>query len=410
MNVEIINIGDELLIGQTINTNAAWMGEQLAAINMNVVQQTIISDDKTAIVNAITLAYQRADVVLITGGLGPTKDDITKYTLCEYFNTELVHNEMALENIQRIFKQRGRELSQLNKDQALLPKSAEMIPNNNGTAAGMWFKENGKHLLSIPGVPYEMKAMMDEYILPKFVELFKLTAQHRITILTEGIVESVLANTLTDWENELRADGFALAYLPSPGLVRLRITAPIGVTPHALLHKVETLKTIIPEYIYGEGKQQLEEIVGTLLRDKQQTLSTAESCTGGYIAHLITSISGSSDYFKGSIVSYANEVKVNSLGVNANDIVQYGAVSQHVVEQMAIGASKALHTDYAIATSGIAGPLGGTEEKPVGTVWIAIAGPKGVISQQFMMGENRERTIRKTALSALSMLRKELLK
>jgi nicotinamide-nucleotide amidase len=410
MNVEIINIGDELLIGQTINTNAAWMGEELAAINMNVVQHTIISDDKLAIVNAIKLAHQRADVVIITGGLGPTKDDITKHTLCEYFNTELVHNEIALVNIQRIFKQRGRELSQLNKEQALLPKNAEMIANSNGTASGMWFKQNGKHLLSIPGVPYEMKAMMEEYILPKFVELFKLTPKHRITILTEGIVESVLATILTDWENELRTDGFALAYLPSPGLVRLRITAPVGATPHALLDKVETLKAIIPEYIYGEGKQQLEEIAGTLLRDKNQTLSTAESCTGGYIAHLITSISGSSDYFKGSIVSYANEVKINSLGVSAQDLVTYGAVSQQVVEQMALGVKNLLNTDYAIATSGIAGPTGGTPEKPVGLVWIAIATPKGVFSQKFLMGENRERTIRKTALSALSMLRKELLK
>jgi nicotinamide-nucleotide amidase len=253
-----------------------------------------------------------------------------------------------------------------------------------------------------------MKPMMEQYIVPELVKLYNITTRHRVTILTEGIVESLLSQTLSEWESQLREDGFSLAYLPSPGIVRLRITAPEGATQNLLQQKVVALKTIIPDYIYGEGNDLLEELVGNLLRSKKQTIATAESCTGGYIAHLITSISGSSDYFKGSVVSYANEVKQQTLGVSAQDIETYGAVSQQVVEQMALGVKQLLTTDYAIATSGIAGPTGGTPEKPVGLVWIAIATPKGVFSQKFLMGENRERTIRKTALSALNMLRKEL--
>lgn len=409
MKVEILTIGDELLIGQTINTNASWIGEKLTEIGLDVIRQTTISDDKTAILSTLKEVIQRAEIVIVTGGLGPTKDDITKETLCDYFNTKLVHNEAAFKNIERIFKQRGRELSQLNIDQALLPETAEMIPNHQGTASGMWFQKDDVHVLSIPGVPYEMKAMMEEYIMPKLIEQFKLKPLPRITILTEGIVESVLAQKIEHWENEIRSEGFALAYLPTPGMVRLRITAPRNKTLNDLREKAEQLKAIISEYVFGEGKETLEELVGALLRKQGKTLSTAESCTGGYIAHLITSVSGSSDYYLGSVVSYANEVKINALGVNENDLKTHGAVSQQVVEQMVLGVKKVLNTDYAIATSGIAGPLGGTEEKPVGTVWIAIATPQGVTSKLFMMGEHRERTIRKTALSALNMLRKGLI-
>ncbi len=408
MNVEIINIGDELLIGQTINTNASWMGQLLTENSFNVVQHTVISDEKSIIVSTLNDALTRADIVIITGGLGPTKDDITKLTLAEYFNTPLVMNAQALKNIERIFQYRNRPLLQINMDQALLPQSCEYINNEQGTAAGMWFKHEGKHVLSIPGVPYEMKPMMEQYIVPELVKLYNITPRHRVTILTEGIVESLLSQTLSEWESQLREDGFSLAYLPSPGIVRLRITAPEGASQRQLQQKVDALKTIIPDYIFGEGNDLLEELVGNLLRSKKQTIATAESCTGGYIAHLITSVSGSSDYFKGSVVSYANEVKQQTLGVNAQDLETYGAVSQQVVEQMALGVKQLLTTDYAIATSGIAGPKGGTPEKPVGLVWIAIATPKGVFSQKFLMGENRARTIRKTALSALNMLRKEL--
>lgn len=410
MKVEILTIGDELLIGQTINTNASWIGEKLTEIGLDVIRQTTISDDRNTILSTLHEATQRAQIIIVTGGLGPTKDDITKQTLCDYFNTKLIHNEAALENVKRIFKMRGRELSQLNIDQALLPEASKIIPNHHGTASGMWFEKDGVYVLSIPGVPYEMKAMMEDDIIPKLIEKFNLKPLPRITILTEGIVESVLAQKIEHWENEIRNEDYALAYLPTPGMVRLRITAPRNKTLNDLREKAEQLKAIISEYVFGEGKETLEELVGELLRKQGKTLSTAESCTGGYIAHLITSVSGSSDYYLGSVVSYANAVKLNTLGVNENDLNNYGAVSQQVVEQMALGVKKLLHTDYAIATSGIAGPLGGTDEKPVGTVWIAIATPNGIASKLFMMGEHRERTIRKTAISALNMLRKELVR
>lgn len=403
MKIEIIAIGDELLIGQTIDTNSAWIGEQLHALSFDVFQISKIKDNEEDILNALKLAESRSDIVLITGGLGPTKDDITKITLCTYFDTKLVLNQNALINVERIFKQSGRELLQVNKDQALLPEKAICIDNINGTAAGMWFDKSNKTFVSMPGVPYEMKSMMENSIIPLLLDKYNPVKFHTRTILTEGIVESVLAKKLEHWEDDLRLKKMTLAYLPSPGMIRLRISSKYK---NEVDDKVEELFQIIPEHIYGEGKQKLEEIVGELLLRYEKTLSTAESCTGGYIAHLITSISGSSAYYNGSVVSYANEVKQNALNVSESDLIQYGAVSKQVVEQMAIGALEMLKTNYSVATSGIAGPDGGTDEKPVGTVWIAVASHQQVVAQKFNMGESRERTIRKTAIKGLSMLRK----
>lgn len=403
MKVEIIAIGDELLIGQTIDTNSAWIGEQLNALSFDMIQISKIKDDRDRILDALKLAESRSEVILITGGLGPTKDDITKSSLCDYFGVDLVRNQNALENVERIFKQSGRKLLQVNKDQALLPESAICIDNKNGTASGMWFNMGNKTFVSMPGVPFEMKGMMEYSVIPKLLEKYNPVKRYTKTILTEGIVESVLAEKLEYWENDLRAKGMDLAYLPSPGQIRLRITSKYE---NELDHKIEELEQLILEHIYGEGKEKLEELVGELLLRYNKTLSTAESCTGGYIAHLITSVAGSSAYFNGSIVSYANEVKENSLNVSREDLEQFGAVSEQVVKQMTKGAIDTLNTDYAIATSGIAGPSGGTEEKPVGTVWIAVASKDKIIAQKFNMGENRERTIRKTAVKALSMLRK----
>lgn len=407
MKVEIIAIGDELLIGQTIDTNSAWIGEQLFALNFEMIQVSKIRDEKRHILDALKVAENRSDIILITGGLGPTKDDITKETLCEYFNTGMVQNEKALENIKRIFKQSNRELLQVNKDQALLPANSKYVENLNGTAPGMWFDKDGKTFVSMPGVPYEMKPMMEKFIIPKLLKKYQPKKEFTRTILTEGIAESILAFKLGKWESDLRAKNMKLAYLPSPGQIRLRISSS---SQKLLNDKVGELHNIIPEYIFGEGKEKLEQLVGELLKSNNKTVSTAESCTGGYVSHLITSVSGSSSYYLGSVVSYANEVKRDSLDVSESDLIDYGAVSKQVVEQMAEGARKNLKTDYSVATSGIAGPDGGTKEKPVGTVWIAIASDNEVISEKFDMGNNRERTIQKTAVKALSMLRKQIIK
>lgn len=403
MKVEIIAIGDELLIGQTIDTNSAWIGENLNALSFEMYQISKIKDDSNLIIEALKLAETRSEIIILTGGLGPTKDDITKTTLCTYFNTELVENIEALENVKRIFKQNNRDLLSVNRDQALLPKSCECILNMCGTASGMWFEKGNKTFISMPGVPFEMKSMMESIVIPKLIEKYNPIKKYSKTILTEGIVESILAKQLEQWEDDLRLKGMELAYLPSPGQIRLRITSRYE---NDLEHKIKELEDLIPEYIYGEGKQKLSELVGDLLLKYNYTLSTAESCTGGYIAHKITSIPGSSSYYTGSVVSYSNEVKEKILGVKKETLIQFGAVSKEVVEQMAFGVLDKLASNYAISTSGIAGPSGGTKEKPVGTVWIAVASQNKVISEQFYMGDNRERTIQKTGIKAFSMLRK----
>ena len=411
MTAEIISIGDELLIGQVVNTNASWISEKLNLVGIRVHQVSTISDNREHILTALQEAEKRVDIILITGGLGPTKDDITKETLCEYFETKLVFSEEVFENIKKLFGKRGLTLSTPNKKQAEIPEACIPITNNHGSAAGMWFEKAGRIFVSMPGVPFEMKPMITEYIIPEIQKKYNSHSIVHKTVLTQGIGESWLAQKIEAWEDKL-PENIKLAYLPQPGIVRLRLTA-IGENKNILENQVneeiEKLLPIIPKYFFGYDKDQLYEIVGELLRTQKQSVSTAESCTGGYIAHLITSVAGSSDYFKGSVVAYANEIKQQLLGVKEKSLIDHGAVSESVVIEMADGVRKKFNADYAIATSGVAGPGGGTEEKPVGTTWIAIATPDKTIARHFLFGEHRERNIRKTALTALNMLRKELL-
>ncbi len=410
MQAELITIGDEILIGQTIDTNSAWMGKELNALGIQVSQITSIKDERNAIRSAILAAEKSAaKIILITGGLGPTKDDITKHVLCEYFETELVRNEEVLAKIQAFFKSRGREMLESNNMQADLPKACTVLLNDMGTASGMWFEKGDTIFVSMPGVPYEMKHLMSDRVFPKILERFELPAIFHKTIMTEGIGESFLVELIKDWENSLVAEEIAIAYLPSPGIVRVRLTAQgqnKATLEEKVLRKANELHQLVPQYIFGEDDISLEEALAAALKAKGKTIATAESCTGGYIAHLLTSISGSSAYYLGGFVSYDNQVKIETLKVSKESIEDDGAVSKTVVEQMANGARNLLKTDFAIATSGIAGPDGGTEEKPVGTVWIAIASEKGVQAKKFLFEQNRERNIRRSAMAALSMVLK----
>lgn len=408
MNAEIISIGDELLIGQVINTNASWMGEFLNRNGIKVSQIKAIADDKKAIIEAIDSSFKSADLILLTGGLGPTKDDITKHTLCEYFDTKLIFNEEAYRRIQEIFRLRNFKVTDVNKAQADLPESCTPLTNINGTASGMWFEKNGKVLVSMPGVPFEMKPMMENEVIPRVKAKYKMPVILHKTIMTQGVGESFLAKKIEDWENSLPKN-IKLAYLPQPGIVRLRLSANgenKAKCEKIIADLVGKLNVLIGDLIFGYDDILLEEAVGESLKLHQKTVATAESCTGGYIAHLFTSIAGSSNYFKGSAVTYANEIKENILDVSHDDLEKHGAVSETVVKQMALGAKAKFGTDYAIATSGIAGPDGGTEDKPVGTTWIAIAGPKGVLAKKYHFGEHRGRNIRRAALTALFLLKK----
>ena len=412
MNCALISIGDELLIGQTINTNAAWLGEQLNLLGFKVIAGLVIPDDKIAIENALN-DFSSADLIIMTGGLGPTKDDITKHTLCTYFDTELKRNTEIESKIIAYFQSRDLPILQSNKDQALLPEACEVLPNSRGTASGMWFEKNNTIYVSLPGVPYEMKGLITECVIPKLLSRNKdeNTLVHR-TVRTHGMGESFLAEVIKDWENNLSVDDIKLAYLPSPGIVKLRLSllGKDGKKIVATLNKhIDLLNNIIPDQVYGYEDDTMEGVVGDLLTAQNASVSTAESCTGGAVAKMITSVSGSSNYFEGSVICYSNICKINQLHVQENALQNHGAVSQEVVEQMAIGVKRKLNTDYGLATSGIAGPTGGTPEKPVGTIWIALATKNGVISKKLNLGYSRDRNIHVTSLSALNMLRLELL-
>ncbi|MGQ0828709.1 MAG: competence/damage-inducible protein A [Bacteroidota bacterium] len=416
MLAEIITIGDEILIGQIVDTNSAFIATLLNLNGITVKQISSVSDNREHILKVLDEAKDRADLILITGGLGPTKDDITKKTLCEYFNTVMRFDEVVYQDVVNIFATYGKEVTPINRKQAEVPEICSVIRNKNGTAPGMWFDVNGKVFISLPGVPYEMKEMMQEQVIPKIKKQFKLPAIFHKTVLTQGIGESYLSEIIAGWEDSLAKDHIKLAYLPSPGMVRLRLSTK-GANEKKLVDavnkKIEELKILIPEYIYGyeiygEERESLEQMVGRLLSKKKKTLSTAESCTGGYISHLITKVPGSSEYYIGSVISYSYDVKETELGVSKKTLETNGAVSQPVVEQMARAIREKYKTDYSISASGIAGPSGGTTEKPVGTVWVAVATPDKVISQKFLFGTNRERNIHKTANAALNMLRKEL--
>jgi nicotinamide-nucleotide amidase len=410
MLAEIITIGDELLIGQVIDTNSAWMAEQLNMAGIRVHQITSISDNQEHILKTLKEASERVQLILITGGLGPTKDDITKQTLCKYFNTSLVFSEEAYKNVENLFYHRGVAVTEINRLQAMVPANCRVIPNRNGTAPGMWFEKDGCIYVSMPGVPFEMKAIMELEIIPQLLNKLNQVIIHR-TILTEGVGESHLASIIEAWEDSLPSF-IKLAYLPQPGMVRLRLTA-YGTDRAQLqtaINKAE--KELYPyagKYIFGFDNDTLESVVGQLLASKGMTLATAESCTGGNIAHLITSIAGSSDYFKGSVVAYSNEIKEKLLGVPHQILIDHGAVSEETVIAMAEGIKVRFSTDYAIAVSGIAGPGGGTDEKPIGTTWIAIATPTETIARKFLLGDHRGRNIQKASKAALNMLRGKLI-
>lgn len=414
MKCEVISIGDELLIGQTINTNASWIGEQLNILGFTISHCLVISDLKNDIINALDQAYKRSDIIIITGGLGPTNDDITKHTLTEYFNTTLELDIEIEKNIIDYFTNRNLPILQSNRDQALIPKSCQVLPNSRGSASGMWFEKNGVVFISLPGVPYEMKGIMNDHV---FSRLLALKEDENIiinkTIRTHGMGESFLAEVIKSWEKKLANENIKLAYLPSPGIVKLRLSI-IGKDRKSSEEKLNSyilkLKKLIPEQIYGYDTDTMEGVVSNLLKEKKYTLSTAESCTGGNISKMITSISGSSSFFNGSVVTYTNKSKSQLLDVNSQVIEKYGAVSQQVVEQMAKNVRLKFDSDFGISTSGIAGPTGGTLEKPVGTVWIAVASEKKVISKKLNLGYNRERNIHVSSLSVLNLLRLELIK
>jgi nicotinamide-nucleotide amidase len=411
MKVEIITIGDEILIGQIVDTNSAWMARKLNGIGAKVDRIVTIPDGIDVIIEALSEAEERADVVLITGGLGPTKDDVTKKALAQYFNCGFTFHPEIAEHISRLFARFGKTLSELNRLQAELPSACVPLQNDQGTAPGMWFERNNTVFVSMPGVPYEMKGIMQDHVLPRVKEKFSAPTILHKTVLTMGMGESWLSERIADWEDSLPSS-IKLAYLPSPGRVRLRLSA-FGEREDSLLQElnfeVEKLLGIIPDLVFGFDTDTIEKVVGKLLLDKGKTLSTAESCTGGMIAHKVTSIPGSSAYFQGSVVSYANEVKMSALGVLEQDLKIHGAVSEPVVRQMAEGVRTKFKTDYSIATSGIAGPDGGTEEKPVGTVWIAVSTPEKTITKKYQFGHNRARNIEISSNTALNMLRKELM-
>jgi nicotinamide-nucleotide amidase len=412
MKAEIITIGDEILIGQIIDSNSAWIGEQLNLAGMDVVRITSISDTPQAIKLALDAVFEDTILVLITGGLGPTKDDLTKHTLSEYFNMPLVYKQEIFDHITRLFATMGRVPNELNRGQAWVPDDCFVLENNVGTAPGMLFLRNGKYYVSMPGVPYEMKYLMTTHVLPMVEsKLLHQVIIHK-TLLTVGLPESELAELISEAEDQL-PPFIKLAYLPKPGRVRLRLSARGDnrqLLEEALAFQVQKIKNVLGTVVFGEDDEALEKVVGEILKLRGETLCTAESCTGGYIAHLITSIAGCSTYFMGSVVSYANQAKVDFLDVNAENIKTDGAVSELVVRQMAENARKKFGTTWALATSGIAGPDGGTPEKPVGTVWIALAGENGTEARKFAFGKDRLRNIQKSATAALEMLRAALIK
>lgn len=407
MNVEIITIGDELLIGQVVDTNSAWIGQILGNEGFRVVWRTTVGDNEQDMLEAFKAAMNRAQIVLVTGGIGPTKDDITKQTLCKFFGTKLTFSQAVYENIEANFSRSGKVMNELTRGQAFVPVDCTVIQNQVGTAPVTWFEREGKILVSMPGVPFEMKWVMSNEILPRLKKQFlqDVYIKHH-TCWVKGFTESMLAIKLTQFEEEL-PEKIKLAYLPQPGIIRLRLSAYCESEKEAtrlITEQRNKLREILDKSIIVEEDRPIQELIGDQLKSLHLTLGTAESCTGGRIASLITSIPGCSDYFVGSVVSYSNLVKENVLGVSLDVLEQKGAVSQEVVEQMAKGALKILGCDCSVATSGIAGPAGGSADKPVGTVWIAVACHDKVRSELFHFGSNREQNMMRSSNMALLML------
>lgn len=410
MQAEIIAIGDEILIGQTIDTNSSFIAAELNQLGIKVEQKRVIADTDEAIRFALDSLHPKTTMVFMTGGLGPTKDDITKKTLLEYFGGEMIFNEAVYENVKALFAGFNREPKDVHRQQAYVPSSCKVIINDVGTAPGMHFQRDERHYFSSPGVPYETEHLVRDKIVPWIIAHFEAGGMFHKTVLTQGKGESDLAEMLSEWESAL-APNLKLAYLPSPGLVRLRLT---GFSESNLKAKAEVeeqmrgLESILGPLIFGENAQSLEEVVGISLNKGGLKLALAESCTGGYIGHLITSVAGSSDYFMGGVMSYSNQSKQDFLGVSSESLENFGAVSEEVAIEMAVGIKERMKTDFGLATTGISGPSGGSTLKPVGTVWIAIVGPDKVTTRKYQFGTDRGRNIRKTALMALDLLRKDV--
>jgi nicotinamide-nucleotide amidase len=411
MKAAIITIGDELLIGQTIDTNSAWMGAELSKSGFDVYRITSVHDRREDILYALNEAAGKTDVVLITGGLGPTSDDITKQTLCEFFNTHLVMNYEVLNMILEMMSHRNFPMNDKNRRQAEVPESCRVLKNAAGTAPGMWFEKDSTIYISMPGVPLEMKYLMTQLVLPELNQRFTSQVIIHRNIMTYGTFEAKLADLLTEFEAEL-PENIKLAYLPASGIIKLRLTGTgedHDVLSGIVNDQASKLYQVIPEFIYGEDEESLESVIGKLLISENKTLSTAESCTGGEIAHLITSVAGSSAYYKGSVIAYSNSIKTQLLGVQDYIITKHGAVSENTVREMAIGIRSLLNTDYALATTGIAGPDGGSENKPLGTVWMAVASEKGIVTEKRVFGNDRITNIRRFSLAALNLLRKQII-
>ena len=407
VKAEIIAIGDELLYGQIMDTNSHWISQELDAVGVRVVRKTTVGDNRSDILTSFEEASKRADLILITGGLGPTQDDLTKPLLAEYFGCDIVEVPEAVAAVSSYFLRRGREMTPLNIFQGHLPSCCTYVPNPVGTAPGMWFEQKGCYWMSMPGVPHEMKKLVKDFVLPKLTQVFDLPVIYHKLVKTAGIGESWLADLIKDWENALPPH-IRLAYLPSLGHVKLRLTA-FGTNKEQLQQEVAAqIQAVLPQiekYVYGYDEETLETAIGKLLKNAGKTLALAESCSGGYVSHLITTVPGSSAYFQGSVVPYHNAFKEQLLGVSPETLSTHGAVSEETVEAMAKGVRSLFHADYGLASSGIAGPDGGTEDKPVGTVWIACAGPEGVETRKLQLTQDRMLNIQLTGVAVLNLFR-----
>jgi nicotinamide-nucleotide amidase len=407
---ELLTIGDEILYGQIVDTNSQWMSVELSNAGIQVIRKTTVGDKESEILTAFAEAEQRADVILITGGLGPTSDDLTKPCLAKYFNCEVRIHEDALAEVTEFFKSRGRELTEINRQQAALPVCCEKVTNVMGTAPGMWFQRNGKVFVSMPGVPHEMKRMMTDLVIPKLQRTFQTPTIFHQMIRTVGIGESFLAEKISSWEKMLPAH-IRLAYLPSLGEVKLRLTA-IGADQQLLKKEtselIEKIKPLAGDYIFGYDDKPLEVVIGNTLRDKKLTIAVAESCTGGFLSHLITSVPGSSEYFQGSLIPYSYQIKSDLLDITPDTLKKFGAVSEENIREMAANVRMKFNTDIGVATSGIAGPGGGTPEKPVGTVWIAYADKDRTITRKLQLSKDRMINIRLASVAALNLVRQNV--
>lgn len=414
MLAEIITIGDEILIGQILDTNSAFIAKKLNSIGISVFQVSSVQDEQSHILKALEEAESRVDIVIITGGLGPTKDDITKHTICTYFEDELIENEAVLRNVERLFsKYSNSPISNLNKGQALVPSKADVLMNHYGTAPGMWLEKNEKVFISLPGVPFEMEALIVDAVLPRLQKQFKHPFIIHKTILTYGLGESALAERLEVWENNLPAS-IKLAYLPSLGKVRLRLTAKgdiKDVLEHEISRQMDGLMPLIQDLYFGlEDENALEVALAKLLTDSDQTISVAESCTGGKLAEIFTTIPGASSFFKGGVVSYATQAKIDVLKIEKSLIDKHSVVSSEVAEAMAMSVRKLFNTDFALSTTGNAGPAKGDSDAEIGTVFIGLATPTGVLSKEFNLGNHRDKVINKAVNKALEILFKEFSK